>query len=100
VALQRHHIVETEFLARELMGSLPRLRQRLRLHSARGCGDFDDSKWEVIAPTSLSQRRGTGRLGFNWYRISLTVPEQIDGFPTSGSTAVFETSLDDYARYG
>src|SRR5215471_15755987 len=31
-----------------------------------GGADFDDSKWEAIAPTTLDQRRGNGRLGFNW----------------------------------
>jgi len=93
------HIVETEFLAPGADGqpsATPAKTYDYTPHA--GAADFDDSKWEVIAPTSLSQRRGTGRLGFNWYRISLTVPEQIDGFPTSGSTAVFETSLDDYAE--
>lgn len=33
-----------------------------------GPADFDDSKWEIINPTSLSDRRSTGRLCFNWYR--------------------------------
>src|SRR5262249_31956881 len=28
-----------------------------------GAADFDDSKWEAIAPTTLSARRGHGRLG-------------------------------------
>lgn len=60
--------------------------------------DFDDSKWEVIGPTTLDQRRGTGRLGFNWYRIKLTIPERVGDFDPTGSTAVFETSLDDYAE--
>src|SRR5215813_11180412 len=60
--------------------------------------DFDDSKWEVIAPTFLDQRRGNGRLGFNWYRIKLTIPERVGDFDPTGSTAVFETSLDDYAE--
>ena len=63
-----------------------------------GGADFDDSKWEVIAPATLDQRRGNGRLGFNWYRIKLTVPDRIGDFDPSGSTAVFETSLDDYAE--
>jgi gluconolactonase len=63
-----------------------------------GGADFDDSKWKVIAPEALSQRRGTGRLGFNWYRINMTVPEHVGDFSTAGSTAVFETSLDDYAE--
>ena len=63
-----------------------------------GGPDFDDSAWPVIDPTSLSARRSTGRLCFNWYRISLTVPERVGGFETTGSTLVFETSLDDYAE--
>jgi gluconolactonase len=63
-----------------------------------GGADFDDSKWEVISPTALDQRRGNGRLGFNWYRIKLTIPERIGDFDPTGSTAVFETSLDDYAE--
>ena len=29
-----------------------------------GGADFDDSRWEVISPTTLDQRRGNGRLGF------------------------------------
>jgi gluconolactonase len=63
-----------------------------------GAAEFDDSKWEVISPTTLDQRRGNGRLGFNWYRIKLTVPERIGDFDPTGTTAVFETSLDDYAE--
>lgn len=63
-----------------------------------GGADFDDSKWEVISPTTLDQRRGNGRLGFNWYRIKLTVPDRIGDFDPAGTTAVFETSLDDYAE--
>ncbi len=63
-----------------------------------GGADFDDSKWEVIAPTTLDQRRGNGRLGFNWYRIKLTIPERVGDFDPTGTTAIFETSLDDYAE--
>ena len=63
-----------------------------------GGADFDDSRWEAIDPTSLSKRRGYGRLGFNWYRIKLTIPERVGDFDPSGSVAVFETSLDDYAE--
>jgi len=60
--------------------------------------DFDDSQWEVITPTSLDQRRGNGRLGFNWYRIKLTIPNRVGDFDPTGSTVVFETSADDYAE--
>src|SRR5438128_5826647 len=60
--------------------------------------DFNDSTWEVIAPTSLEQRRGHGRLSFNWYRLNVTVPERIANCDTEASTLVFEIVLDDYAE--
>lgn len=63
-----------------------------------GAADFDDSKWEVISANSLDQRRGNGRLGFSWYRIKLTIPDRVGDFDPTGSTVVFETSLDDYAE--
>jgi gluconolactonase len=63
-----------------------------------GGADFDDSKWQAIEPTTLDARRSTGRLCFNWYRINITVPAQVDGVDLAGATAVFETSLDDYAE--
>jgi len=63
-----------------------------------GGADFDDSRWELISPTSLEQRRSTGRLCFNWYRTRITIPEKVGNFSTLGSTVVFETSVDDYAE--
>lgn len=63
-----------------------------------GAADFDDSSWETIDATTLSRRRGTGRICFNWYRIRITVPERIGNFETGGSTLVFQTALDDYAE--
>ena len=63
-----------------------------------GSAGFDDSAWPVIAPTSLSARRGNGRVSFNWYRVDLTVPEHVGDFDPTGSTVWFETRLDDYAE--
>lgn len=63
-----------------------------------GVADFDDSKWEAISPASLSDRRSTGRICFNWYRIKITIPERVGDFDTKGSTVVFQTALDDYAE--
>jgi gluconolactonase len=63
-----------------------------------GGADFDDSRWEVLEPTTLQRRRSTGRICFNWYRINVTIPERIGDFDPSGSTVVFETSIDDYAE--
>jgi gluconolactonase len=67
------------------------------LPKAGGAG-FDDSRWEVIDPTGLEQRRSTGRLCFNWYRTKVTIPERIGRFETRGSTVVFELVVDDYAE--
>jgi gluconolactonase len=63
-----------------------------------GAADFDDLAWEKLEPSTLNQRRGNGRLSFNWYRINITIPSQAGGVNVAGSTAVFETSLDDYAE--
>jgi hypothetical protein len=63
-----------------------------------GRAEFDDSKWEVIDPLTLEKRRSRGRLAFNWYRINITVPERVGTFDPTGSTIVFETSVDDYAE--
>ncbi len=63
-----------------------------------GGADFDDSAWETISANELSKRRGNGKLSFNWYRINLTIPENVNGFDTNGATVVFQTTLDDYAE--
>ncbi len=63
-----------------------------------GAADFDDGAWPVIDPTTLSARRGNGRLSFNWYRVRFTIPERIGAFATRGTAVYFETRLDDYAE--
>jgi gluconolactonase len=63
-----------------------------------GSADFDDSAWETIEPTALETRRSTGKLCFNWYRTTLTIPETVGAFQTRGSTIVFEIVVDDYAE--
>ncbi len=63
-----------------------------------GASDFDDSKWERLEPAALEARRSTGKLCFNWYRTSVTIPERLGTFETSGSTIVFEIVVDDYAE--
>lgn len=63
-----------------------------------GRADFDDSGWEVLDPTTLSKRRSTGRMCFNWYRLKLTIPARIGDFDPTGATVVFETVIDDYAE--
>src|ERR1700746_3441876 len=63
-----------------------------------GAAGFDDSNWEVIAPTTLDTRRAGGKVCFNWYRINITIPEKVAAISTAGTTAVFEIVIDDYAE--
>src|SRR5258706_918889 len=63
-----------------------------------GEANFDDSKWEVLDPTKLDARRAGGKVCFNWYRITVTVPEKIADLSVAGSTISFEIVIDDYAE--
>jgi gluconolactonase len=63
-----------------------------------GAADFDDADWQVLDPTTLEARRGTGRTSFNWYRINVTVPDRVGAFDPAGATLAFEIVLDDYAE--
>ncbi len=98
----RYHdvkIVETAFrsVGPDLKPSGPPNRT-YDIEPRAGAADFDDSGWEVLDPTTLAGRRSTGRVCFNWYRINVTVPERIGDFDPTGSTAVFEITVDDYAE--
>lgn len=70
----------------------------LEIEPRAGAADFEDAAWPVIEPGSLGDRRGHGRVSFAWYRFSFRVPEELQGIPTSGTTLVFETIVDDYAE--
>ena len=74
----------------------PNRTQDIDVHA--GAADFDDSTWEQIKPAQLEERRSTGRLCFNWYRTSVTIPEKIGSFDPTGSTVIFEIAIDDYAE--
>ena len=55
--------------------------------------DYDDGGWEVINPTTLKDRRSTGRVCFCWYRIKVTLPPEAEG-----KTVHFVTTVDDYGE--
>lgn len=74
----------------------PNRTQDIDIHA--GGADFDDSQWERIVPAQLEERRSTGRLCFNWYRTSITIPDKIGSFDPAGATVVFEIAIDDYAE--
>jgi gluconolactonase len=92
-------IIETDFLDAGpdgQPGTKPNRAYDFDPHA--GGRGFDDASWEVISPSTLSQRRSAGKLSFNWYRIRITIPERIGEFDPTGSTLVFQTSVDDYAE--
>lgn len=64
---------------------------------AGGAG-FDDASWPVVPATSLETRRGEGRFSFGWYRITVTIPARIGTLDPTGTTAVLEVVVDDYAE--
>jgi gluconolactonase len=58
-----------------------------------GSANFDDAGWQIVPADALAARRGSGRLCFAWYRINITVPDDL-----AGSDVAFSTSVDDYAE--
>ena len=57
--------------------------------------DYDDSGWEVW--TNVRELRSVG-FTFAWWRITVELPETIDGQPTAGAALVFETNVDNYGE--
>jgi gluconolactonase len=60
--------------------------------------DYDDSGWRVLRPEETMSRLSDGKVCFNWYRLSLTLPERIGDTDVDGATVVFEVVIDDYAE--
>lgn len=88
------HIVETDFLAPGDDGQPGRTPVKTQdITPQAGAVDFDDRGWEAVSADKLSQRRGTGRISFAWYRIAVTVPADL-----AGTDITFTASLDDYAE--
>ena len=63
--------------------------------SAARLPDYDDSGWEVCPDLGKWVSRGCS---FVWYRTKVTLPETVDGHPTTGVRAQFETCIDDYGE--
>lgn len=93
------HIVETEFHAPgpDNKPTSPAVKTH-DIHPRIGTPDFDSAQWQTIDADKLESRRTNGLLAFAWYRLDLTIPEQIGDFATTGSTAICEITVDDYAE--
>jgi hypothetical protein len=57
--------------------------------------DFDDSNWEVCANIRKSISKG---FTFAWYRITVELPERVNGVEIAGFRVWFETNVDNYGE--
>jgi|SRR5918992_6351316 hypothetical protein len=57
--------------------------------------DYDDSRWEVCG--NIRESRSAG-FTFAWYRITIDLPETINGTALAGSRLWFETNFDNYGE--
>jgi gluconolactonase len=60
--------------------------------------DYDDSEWRLLEPAETQLRLSQGRVCFNWYRISVTIPERVGDLDPTGASVVFEVAIDDHAE--
>jgi hypothetical protein len=57
--------------------------------------EYDDSGWEVCQDLRLRVSKG---FTFAWWRITIEVPESLEGLPIAGSRMLLETNVDDYGE--
>ena len=79
-------------------GLMPQYKTTYSIEPQAGVSGYDDSKWQSIEAKDLSARRSGGHVAFMWYRATLTIPEKIGAFETSGAQAVVTILVDDYAE--
>jgi hypothetical protein len=70
------------------------LTARLLATPAR-LAEYDDSGWQVCNNIRESLSEG---FTFAWYRITVEIPERVDGAPVAGSRVWFETNTDNYGE--
>jgi hypothetical protein len=57
--------------------------------------DYDDSGWEICANIRKSISKG---FTFAWYRITVELPEKVNGVDVAGFRVWFETNVDNYGE--
>jgi hypothetical protein len=65
------------------------------LASPARLADYDDSRWEVC--TNIRKSLSVG-FTFAWYRISVELPQSVNGVEVAGSRVWFETNIDNYGE--
>ena len=67
------------------------------IHPQVNAAGFEND-FKPVKPTELESRQGTGLVSYVWYKVDITIPAQIGKFSTTGTTAVFEITVDDYSE--
>jgi hypothetical protein len=57
--------------------------------------DYDDSGWEITDNVRDLVSKG---FTFAWWRITVEIPEELDGMSLQGASAYFETNVDNYGE--
>jgi hypothetical protein len=57
--------------------------------------DYDDSSWQICDNVRKGLSKG---FTFCWWRITVQLPEQVEGVPVSGSRVFFETNIDNHGE--
>jgi gluconolactonase len=81
-----------------LTDSMPEFKTTYDIEPHAEIRGFDDSGWLVIDATELGAKRGGGLVSFFWFRTTLTIPTEAEGFDTAGAMAVLRVNIDDYAE--
>jgi gluconolactonase len=87
----RYHDVQIVEVVGKAPDGKPNKTYNIEPHAEKP--DYDDSGWEVIAPTTLKDRRSGGQVCFCWYRIKVTLPEGVED-----KRVFFQTTVDDYGE--
>jgi hypothetical protein len=70
------------------------LTARLLSSPARAV-EYDDSGWDICTNVRASLSEG---FTFAWYRMTIELPEEVDGVGVAGSRVFFETNIDNYGE--
>ncbi len=65
------------------------------LESPARLADYDDSGWETTDNVRDLVSKG---FTFGWWRITVEIPEEVDGMPVAGSSVYIETNVDNYGE--
>jgi hypothetical protein len=57
--------------------------------------EYDDSGWEVCENVGEVVSKG---VCFAWWRITVELPESVNGMPVAGTQVFFDTTIDDYGE--